>query len=113
LYTIERDDSVIIFLTSEEVDKCCKFSVECAKYQQQIEFGQADTAPRGLAELARDILIGKLAEVAFARMLEENYKIVIKLDFEFYPRGVWDKNDAHINGWQIDIKGTRHLGRCF
>jgi hypothetical protein len=29
------------------------------------------------------------------------------LDFNIYPRGVWDEADAIINGWRIDIKATR------
>lgn len=104
---------MLIDLTPEELKMCGEFSIECAKYQQKIEFGQSDTSPRDLGELARDILIGKLAEVAFAQLLKVNYGIEISLDFDFYPRGKWDKNDAEINGWQIDVKATRQGGKWF
>lgn len=52
-------------------------------------------------------MIGKMAEVAFARMLKEDFNIDIPLDFEIYGRGRWDDNDMVINGWNIDIKSTR------
>ena len=62
-------------------------------------------------EIARDNLIGKIAEVAFSKMMKENYRIDVPLDFNYYPRGQWDNQDAVINGWRIDIKGTRKGGR--
>lgn len=102
---------MLIILASEELKKCIEFSYKCADNQQEIEFGQVDTPPRRRQEIGRDNLIGKIAEVAFAKMLKDCFEIDIKLDFEFYPRGVWDKNDTEINCWQIDIKGTRQGGR--
>lgn len=33
------------------------------------------------------------------------------LDFNYYPRGQWDNQDAEINEWRIDVKGTRSGGR--
>jgi len=98
---------VIINLSPEELKKCHEFSYECAKNQQQIEFGQSDTAARGEDEIGRDNLIGKVAEVAFAKMMNDNFGIQVPLDFNYYPRGEWDEQDAEINGWRIDIKGTR------
>jgi len=100
-----------IYLTPEELEKCTKFANKCAETQQKKEFGQNDTLPRGEQEIGRDNLIGKIAEVAFAKMLRESFKITIKLDFECYPRRVWDKTDTEINGWRIDIKGTRQGGQ--
>lgn len=102
---------MIISLSDSELKKCIEFSYECAKYQQEIEFGQSTTKPRSIEEIGRDNLIGKIAEVAFAKMIENKYGIIIELDFEYYPRGVWDKQDAEINGWRIDVKGTRQGGR--
>jgi hypothetical protein len=96
-----------IILTKNEIDKCKEFSVICAENQQEIEFGQSDTNKRSKKEIARDNLIGKLAEVAFAKMLKEKYDIVVDLDFNYYPRGVWDHDDVHLNDWLIDIKATR------
>lgn len=102
---------MLIKLTKEEIDKCKEFSEKCALNQQEIEFGQKDTEPRRVGEIARDNLIGKLAETAFAKMMEENYNLHIELDFHYYPRGKWDNQDAVINGWRIDVKGTRKGGK--
>ena len=44
-------------------------------------------------------------------MMKENYGIDVPLDFNYYPRGQWDDQDAEINGWRIDVKGTRKGGR--
>lgn len=91
--------------------RCEEFAYKCAQNQQTIEFGQHDTCPRSENEIGRDNLIGKIAEVAFAKMLFENFGLKIELDFEYYPRGQWDGQDAIINGWKIDIKGTRQGGK--
>lgn len=79
-----------ITLTKEELEKCKAFSEKSAKTQQPIEFGQSDTVARKRAEIARDTLIGKMAEVAFARMLKEDFNLDVPLDFEVYARGKWD-----------------------
>lgn len=96
-----------IMLTASEIEKCKSFASEAALTQQAIEFGQHDTKPRSPEESARDILIGKMAEVAVAKMLEKDYGIKVELDFNIYPKGVWDNNDFSINGWSIDVKSTR------
>ena len=44
-------------------------------------------------------------------MMKENYGIEVPLDFNYYPRGQWDNQDAVINGWRIDVKGTRKGGQ--
>ena len=96
-----------IRLTPRELQKCFDFSVESAGTQQAIEFGQSTTAERKLKEIARDNLIGKMAEVAVVKMLKEDFGIDVPLDFDVYDRGKWDDNDIVINGWNIDIKSTR------
>lgn len=100
-------DPIIVYLTPDELDKCKKFSEESAKTQQRIEFGQDDTMPRSVKEIARDNLIGKMAEVALKKFLYDRYRIETAVDFNVYARGVWDNNDLVINDWQIDIKSTR------
>lgn len=100
-----------IVLTNSEMEKCREFSRISAASQQAIEFGQHTTKARSEREIARDNLIGKIAEVAFSKMMKENYGIEVPLDFNYYPRGQWDNQDAEINGWRIDIKGTRSGGR--
>lgn len=99
-----------IILSEEELRKCQIFSQECAKTQQRTEFGQS-TEERSIEETARDNLIGKIAEVAFSKLMKENYGANVSLDFNYYPRGKWDTQDAEINGWRIDVKGTRTGGR--
>jgi len=108
---LKGEPELLITLSSEELEKCREFSYECAKNQQQIEFGQSDTAARGVTEIGRDNLIGKVAEVAFSKMMMEKYDIPVHLDFSYYPRGLWDAQDATINGWRIDVKGTRKGGK--
>ena len=102
---------MFVELTELEYNKCVEFSRMCALNQQRIEFGQGDTTPRTMDEISRDNLIGKMAEVAFARMLHDVYRIDIELDFNYYPRGEWDDQDAVVNGWRIDVKATRKGGR--
>lgn len=74
-----------ITLTSEELEKCREFSMRSASSQQAIEFGQHTTKARSVKEIARDNLIGKIAEVAFSKMMKENYGIDVPLDFNYYP----------------------------
>lgn len=102
---------MLITLDEQEFNLCLDFAKRCAQNQQEIEFGQSDTKPRDTQEISRDNLIGKMAEVAFAKMLHEKYGIEIDLDFNYYPRGKWDDQDAEINGWRIDVKATRKGGR--
>lgn len=99
-----------IQLTQDELARCIEFSQRSAPNQQAIEFGQRNTKARSTREIARDNLIGKIAEVAFSKMMKENYGIDVPLDFNYYPRGQWDNQDAIINGWRIDVKGTRKGG---
>lgn len=100
-------DENIIYLTKEELDKCREFSARSALQQQEIEYGEHTTNPRSTEEISQDNLIGKIAEVAFGKMLQTNCNIDIDLDFEYYPRGEWDSHDSEYNGWKIDVKGTR------
>ncbi len=100
-----------VTLTEEEIRRCKEFSERSALSQQTIEFGQHDTAARSAREVGRDNLIGKLAEVAFAKEMKSRYNIDIELDFEYYPRGEWDGQDAVLNGWKIDVKATKRRGK--
>ena len=108
---VELVDVNNILLTEEELELCRAFARNSAGSQQDIEYGERTTRPRSRAEMARDDLIGKIAEVAFAKMMGENYGIPIQLDFNCYPRGAWDDQDAQVNGWRVDVKGTRSGGQ--
>lgn len=100
-----------IILIEEEMRKCREFSERCALNQQPIKFGERTTMPRPVQKIARDNLIGKIAETAFRKMMKENYGIEIELDFNYYPRGQWDDQDAVVNGWRIDVKSTKVGGK--
>lgn len=100
-----------IQLTQTDIDRCYEFAWRCAKNQQEIEFGQHDTQKRHHKEIARDNFIGKMAEVAFAQMLKNRYQLNVDLDFNYYPRGVWDQKDADLYGWRIDVKATKEGGK--
>lgn len=95
---------MIVELTREELQKCNEFAYKCAQNKQSIEFGQSDTIPRSANEIGRDNLIGKIAEVAFAKMMLQDFNIKIELDFEYYPRGEWDDQDTIINDWNLFLK---------
>ena len=103
-------DVMNIILTDEEMAQCREFAAVSAASQQAVEFGQHTTKARSEKEIARDNLIGKIAETAFSKMMKGKYGIDVPLDFNFYPRGVWDDQDAEINGWRIDVKGSRKGG---
>lgn len=96
-----------IVLSAYDMARCIAFSKKSAESQQAIEFGQSDTVPRKTAEIARDNLIGKMAEVAVTRMLREDFNLHFTVNFDIYPRGEWDDFDVQINGWNVDIKSTR------
>lgn len=97
-----------VTLTPDEMKKCIDFSNDSAKSQQDIEFGQKDTKPRPPQEIARDNLIGKMAEVVVIRMLREEFNIHESVNFDIYPRGEWDDCDVRIYKWSVDIKSTRN-----
>lgn len=99
-----------IVLTEEEIEKCKCFSSETSKSQRSIEFGEIDTIPRSSKEISRDSMIGKMAEVAFSKLMKE-YKIDIELDFNIYPIYQGDNADAVYNGWKIDVKSSRYGAR--
>lgn len=84
----------VIILTDKEIKQCVEFSRKSAPTQQSIEFGNRTTSSR------------RVAEVAFARFLEQNFKIHTRLDFNVYPRGKWDKEDIQLFGQPVDIKAT-------
>lgn len=102
-------------LSEEDLNLCIEFSEQSAPTQQDIEFGQNDIKARDVKEIARDNLIGKIAEVAFKRIIETYYPQAgeIPLDFSVYNRGEYDNQDTNINETLIDIKATREGGEWF
>jgi len=104
-------NTTTVWLSPEEIKQCGEFSEKSAQNQQAIEFGQKTTVPRKTKEIARDNMIGKMAEVAVAKVLMERYKIHVDLDFNYYPRGQWDEQDLSVNGWSMDVKAVREFAK--
>lgn len=104
---MSADGVKTISLSEYDMRRCTDFALESAKTQQDIEFGQRDAAPRGKGEIARDNMIGKMAEVAVTRMLLEDFGLHYVVNFDIYPHGEWDDFDVQINGWNVDVKSTR------
>ena len=96
---------MIVTLDAYELRECERFAKLSAFTQQGIEFGQHDTVDRGIAETARDTMIGKVAEVAVSKMLKAK-GLHCPIDFNIYERGEWDDSDIKIFRWDIDIKAT-------
>ena len=88
-----------------QLRECMDFAKISAFTQQGIEFGQHDTADRGVVETARDTMIGKVAEVGVSNLLRE-HGLHCPVDFSIYQRGEWDDCDIKIFKWDIDIKAT-------
>lgn len=97
-----------IQLTDYEYTLCVLFSEESARSQQKIVFGNHKTNERSNRRVREDTLCGKLAEVAIAKWLRENYKLHLPVNYEVYPRGEWDDEDIIVNGKTIDIKATQN-----
>jgi len=98
-----------IWLTDEQAKQCADFAEGSAGSQRRSMFGQNYTAVRTLERVKKNTYMGKLAEVAFSTMMKQKYDIDIPLDFEIYPRGKFDKADAIVNNWRIDVKSS-HIG---
>lgn len=93
-------------LTDYQYMLCKLFSAESAKTQQRHEFGEKATLARSLNEIARDNLIGKMAEAAIANVLHE-FGEHRPVNYEVYPVDECDDEDFEVNGWTLDIKSTR------
>lgn len=99
-----------VTLTAYQMAICKLFSEESAKSQQRIEFGEKKTEPRSIKEIARDNLIGKMAEAAVCNILHECGDTQAAVNYEVLPRGVYDWYDLTVNGWTLDVKATRKGG---
>lgn len=95
-------------LSDYECALCELFSQESARTHEAIEFGQNRTTPRKPGEIARDIMIGKRAEAAVAKVLVREYGLHIPVNYDVYPEKDGDDADFTINGWAIDVKSSRN-----
>lgn len=101
---------MLMELNDGEYKRCLEFAMESAKSQQRVEFGNKQTSERSVEDIARDTIVGKMAEVAVVKFLRE-YGLHLPVNYEVYPRGEWDDEDVVVNGRTIDIKATRK-GHC-
>lgn len=100
-----------ISLTKEENEQCRKFAEGSAPTQR--EYRSGGTQVRDTSLIAADTRRGKVGEVIIKKFLEQGPLNVegIKLDFDIYPRGVWDKTDIELNGKRIAVKSAKWFSR--
>ena len=106
---------IVIQLTPDELQHCITFSHDVAETEQPIEYGQTDTGERPVEEVEHDTLEGKVAEVAFQKLMLEHCGRTRDLDWRVYNEENENENghirhdnqDALINGWRIDVKATQ------
>ena len=96
-------------LAGDVIAECRTFAEESAKTQRESRSG--GTQFRSLHVIAEDTFRGKLGEAVVKDFLEqEPFQVPdIKLDFNIYPRGRWDKNDFDIGGVRFSIKSVKHF----
>lgn len=97
---------MIIHLNDYDMALSRLFAKQSALTQQHREFGEK-TTPRSDGETARDTLIGKMAEVAVANLIHDQFGLCAPVNFHVYPLNEADDNDLSLKGWQFDIKATR------
>jgi hypothetical protein len=104
---------MIVKISEEGLQKSYIFAAESSRSQRPDPFGQKDVNQRDKYAIQHNTWLGKIAEVAFAQMLKNNYDINVDLDFGVYPRGKWDSVDVQVNKWNIDIKASKYGSRWF
>lgn len=104
---------MVVKLSEESMQKSYKFAAESARSQRPAPFGQKNERQRDNFAILNNTWLGKIAEIAFAQMLKNNYGVNVELDFDVYPRGKWDSVDVQINNWNIDIKSSKYGSRWF
>lgn len=104
---------MLIKISEEGMQKSYKFAAESAQTQRPDPFGQKNVTQRNTSAILNNTWLGKMAEVAFAQMVENYYGLSVDLDFDVYPRGKWDSVDVQINNWNIDIKASKQGSRWF
>ena len=114
-----------ISLSKEDYFTCLNFALKMwySGSKSVIDYRSTGTR-RDIGDYCTDFIGGKLAEIAFAKFLAENYDIEAGVDFSLYP-GITavDKSDlAWIcqkggkkkkPGIKIDVKGTKPTSKYF
>ena len=100
-----------ITITDIEYEKCKEFAEKSSSSQREHRSG--GTMIRNNNQIFSDTLRGKMGEIAIKKFLEQhpfNFE-EIELDFEIYPRGVWDREDFKISDKRFSIKTAKHFSR--
>jgi hypothetical protein len=102
----------MVRLEAEHLAQAYTFSSKVAAWTVAKEFGDATTAPRLWNEIQSDVFIGKLGELGFQILMERNYGLEVKLDWEVYrSRGRGDACDCRIGSRLLDVKTTKPTNR--
>jgi hypothetical protein len=119
-------EPISIALTREDYIKCLSFSLKMwySESKGVVDFRSTGTK-RDIGKYCTDFIIGKLAEIAFAKFMEEEYGITIGLDFNLHP-GITavDKTDIlwvrhgcatapRPPSLRVDVKGTKPTSKYF
>lgn len=97
-------------LSNDELKKCRDFSETSAKTQR--EYRSGGSVIRSVSSISSDTLRGKIGEMIVKMFLAQhplNYNI--DLDFDIYPRGVWDEMDFKANHLKVSIKSSKLFAR--
>lgn len=97
-----------ITLTEEEFSDCTIFAQNSAKTQREYRSGGSQI--RAVQQIEEDTLRGKVGELIVKKFFDNN-GILVKLDFNIYPRGKWDEADIKINGYTVAIKTSKYFAR--
>ena len=100
-----------ITITDIEYEKCKEFAEKSSSSQREHRSG--GTMIRNNYQIFSDTLRGKMGEIATKNFLEQpplNFK-EIELDFEIYPRGVWDREDFKIYDKRFSIKTAKDFSK--
>ena len=100
-----------IAINDIEYEKCNRFAEKSSSSQREHRSG--GTMRRNKKEIFSDTLRGKMGEIAIKKFLGQhpfNFE-EIELDFEIYPRGVWDREDFKISDKRFSIKTANPFSR--
>jgi hypothetical protein len=95
-----------VSISQNDFERCRAFSEEMGRLNQAYEFNNATTARRPPSEVARDNLIGKVAECAVRKLLSAIGLPVSAVDFTIIGENQRDAGDLTVNGKTISVKAT-------
>lgn len=99
---------IVVTVSTEDVNRCKEFAAEMGGLNQAHEFNNSQTNSRRASEVTRDILIGKVAEVAVYQLLTASGAKLGAPDFTVIGANARDEHDlvSAVNGYSLSIKAT-------